>query len=157
MRGIRTKIICAGANNPVTIEADRYLFSMGILYLPDFATNCGGVLGNAMEFAGITEDDLVRLLRDSVAVKYAKLWKIACTLGKTPREVAMDIAEENFQRLQKENEIHRGRSWLQTLLIDFYRRGLFPASLVRLYAQRYFRNMLMRDSHLYEVRLNNIE
>jgi glutamate dehydrogenase/leucine dehydrogenase len=156
MREIRAKIVCAGANNPVTMDADRYLFSQGILYLPDFATNCGGILGNAMEFAGITEEDFMEVLRDSIAKKYQDLWRIACARNIPPREVAIGIGEENLRRLHLENNVHRGRSHLRSILVDLYRHGLVPALLVRSYARRYFRKMLMRDTHLYKSRMDAI-
>ncbi|MFP3910134.1 MAG: hypothetical protein ACLFVX_09780, partial [Archaeoglobaceae archaeon] len=62
MKRIRSKVICAGANNPVTPEADEHLFKEGVLYLPYFATNCGGVLGNAMEFMGLNEKMIEELI-----------------------------------------------------------------------------------------------
>ena len=52
---VAAKIICPGANVPTTSEAEQVLFQRGALSLPDFVTNCGGVLGSSMEFAGLRE------------------------------------------------------------------------------------------------------
>ena len=64
MKRIKAKIICAGANGPVTIKAEKYLFDRGVLYFPDFATNCGGILGNSVEYVGLSEEKLQILLKE---------------------------------------------------------------------------------------------
>ena len=46
---LRCKIICELANGPVTPEADDILFEKGIIDLPDFLANAGGVTVSYLE------------------------------------------------------------------------------------------------------------
>ena len=49
---IEAKVISCGANSPITHEAERRLWERGVVCVPDFVANSGGVLGGTMEFAG---------------------------------------------------------------------------------------------------------
>ena len=51
-KAVRAGIISSGANAPVTPEAVALLHARNVLVLPDFITNCGGVLGIFLEIGG---------------------------------------------------------------------------------------------------------
>jgi glutamate dehydrogenase (NAD(P)+) len=64
----RVKIVAEGANGPVTIEADAEFVKRGVLDIPDFLCNSGGVttsyfesVQNDMNFYWTTEEVLKRL------------------------------------------------------------------------------------------------
>lgn len=59
---IQARVISSIANNPVTDEADRILFSRGIHLMPDFLSNVGGVVVAIIDLLGGTEDDLFKSL-----------------------------------------------------------------------------------------------
>lgn len=52
---IKAKIVLELANGPVTAGADPILFEKGILDLPDFLVNSGGVIGSYFEWVQNTE------------------------------------------------------------------------------------------------------
>jgi glutamate dehydrogenase (NAD(P)+) len=70
---ISAPIICSGANNPVTPEAEALLFEKGVLCLPDFVSNCGGVLGGTMEFASVKKKKIASRRRRSLYLSM-KTW-----------------------------------------------------------------------------------
>ena len=47
---IKAKLVCEGANGPITLEADEILYKKGILVTPDILTNAGGVTVSYFEW-----------------------------------------------------------------------------------------------------------
>ncbi len=56
------KVIVEAANIPTTQSADKYLVSNGILIIPDFIANAGGVIGSFVEYQGRTEKEAFDLI-----------------------------------------------------------------------------------------------
>ncbi len=57
------KIIVEAANIPTTSSADTYLIDKGILIIPDFLANSGGVIGSFVESQGRTEKEAFDLIQ----------------------------------------------------------------------------------------------
>jgi glutamate dehydrogenase (NAD(P)+) len=51
---VRTKLVLQGANIPITPGAEHALAARGVVVVPDFIANAGGVICAAMEYAGAT-------------------------------------------------------------------------------------------------------
>jgi hypothetical protein len=52
---LQTRLVAEGANIPCSIEAEQALAARGVLVLPDFIANAGGVICAAIEYRGGTE------------------------------------------------------------------------------------------------------
>jgi glutamate dehydrogenase len=79
----KVKVVAEGANGPVTIEADKEFQKRGILDIPDFLCNAGGVttsyfesVQNDMNFYWSTEEVLKRL-DDKMSVAFAGVLKMS--------------------------------------------------------------------------------
>ena len=48
---VKARIVCEGANGPVTPDADQILEDRGVLVLPDVLANAGGVIVSYFEWA----------------------------------------------------------------------------------------------------------
>lgn len=66
VNSIRTKLIVPGANIPVTSDAQKVLHKRGILYVPDFIANAGGVTCGAVEYRGGTEDQVFPIISTKI-------------------------------------------------------------------------------------------
>ncbi len=132
------RIISPGANIPITPEAERILFERGALCLPDFATSSGGVLGDTMEFAGMTQARIAALIERRVARRLAWLLEEAARRGVAVRAVAEPLALERHEQLQQAAAHPQPLGRLFAAGLELYRRGWLPRSLVGALAGPYF-------------------
>jgi glutamate dehydrogenase (NAD(P)+) len=77
---VRARIICEGANGPVTPAADAILEDQGVLVLPDVLANAGGVVVSYFEWVqGLQEyfwreEEVNAKLHDIVARAFEETW-----------------------------------------------------------------------------------
>ncbi len=95
---LKTKIICGAANNQLTTKSDgQRLFETGILYIPDYVANAGGLISVADELHPLgysqerVESDIKRI-RNTVE----KIIEISIRDSVPTGEVADALAEERF-------------------------------------------------------------
>jgi len=139
---IAAAVICPGANNPVTGDARTALTARGVLCVPDFLANCGGVLGGTMAFAGIRHERIAPLIGEMLAPLVAGILDRAEKEGSPPRDVAVAIAHGRFEEIRRGAE-HPGLAGrLFGAAMGLYRCGLLPAALVGAMSPRYFRGRL---------------
>lgn len=100
--GLRSGVVCGAANNPLTGHAAaRALAARGILYVPDFLANCGGLIHVAAEWRGYEQ----RLVDEGIERAMARLEEAlaagAATRGETPLEAAERQALERVRRARE--------------------------------------------------------
>jgi glutamate dehydrogenase (NAD(P)+) len=139
---VAARIVAAGANNPVTPEAEVILAKRRALCLPDFVTNCGGVLGGTMEFAGVRREKIVAFVRRYVEAAVAAMLAEAEDAGAPLRAVAERIALDGFRRTKEEAERETFRVRAMNAGLALYRWGLVPVALMRPLAEGYFERRL---------------
>ncbi len=95
---IRCRILAGAANNPlVADEVASALHRRGILYVPDFIANCGGVVHNSVEYRGGTGADIPAALDEAIGRARVVLER-AIAAGRDPLEVARELAIEQTRR-----------------------------------------------------------
>lgn len=134
---VTAPVVCAGANDPASAEAERRLFARGVVHPPDFVSNCGGVLGGTLEFAGVAPGRVAGLVQDAVRRYTASLLERAAREGVAPRAVAEREALERHAQVRRGVENPGLRQRVVGLGIEAYRRGLVPAPLMALLAPRF--------------------
>ncbi|MGB5343327.1 MAG: Glu/Leu/Phe/Val dehydrogenase dimerization domain-containing protein [Thermoanaerobaculia bacterium] len=139
---ISARIICPGANNPATPEAEATLFDRGHLFLPDFVCNSGGVLGGTMEFAGISLEQTASLIEEWMARIIPDLLDQAERSGQSVRSIAEPAALERHRAVRAAAENPSLGSRLMSLALESHRRGWLPESLVGALSKPYFRRSL---------------
>ncbi len=93
---LRCRVVAGAANNPLRDGgAARALHDAGILYVPDFLANCGGIIQVAAEYA--REDDAVVERRIGAACRrVAAVLREARERGCPPLEIALAAARERL-------------------------------------------------------------
>ncbi len=90
---LRAKIILEGANIPASPEAEEVLHGLGVLVLPDFVANAGGVICAAVEYAGGTASQAFAVIEERIRTNTAQMLDMATETGQPPRVVAQRIAQ----------------------------------------------------------------
>ena len=86
---LRCSVIAGAANNPLTdASVAEDLARAGILYVPDFIANCGGIIHVGAEPTGL-DDDQVSLLLADAGQRIVTLLQEASRRGVTPLQVAL--------------------------------------------------------------------
>lgn len=90
---LRAKIVAQGANIPCTLEAERMLAERGILVLPDFIANAGGVICAATEYHGGTEASAFSMIDEKIRANTRAVFDEARRKNILPRAAAIELAE----------------------------------------------------------------
>ena len=86
---VRARIVAQGANIPATPEAEARLHERGVLVLPDFIANAGGVICGAIEYAGGTKAEAFRMIDDQIRTNTTAMLEQSSATGVLPRAAAL--------------------------------------------------------------------
>jgi glutamate dehydrogenase (NAD(P)+) len=95
---LRTKLVIPGANIPMTPDAERTLHERGVVCVPDFVANAGGVICAAMEYHDATEALAFEAIEARIRDNTRQVLDQSRARGETPREAALELAGERVQR-----------------------------------------------------------
>lgn len=93
---IRAKIIAEGANIPATPEIEEKLHRKGILVVPDFVANSGGVISSYVEYTGGTAKQMFSLVEEKIKKNTKLVLERSDRKGVSPRVAALEIAKERI-------------------------------------------------------------
>ena len=141
---IQARIVCPGANNPVDPEAETRLHERGILSVPDFVANSGGVLGGTMEFAAIRRPRIEDFVDHHIGSRVAWLLQEAERQSVLPRTIAVSMALQRLEQLQLAAAHPSFKGRMMAAGLELYRRGWVPSSVVAVLSPQYFASALAR-------------
>jgi glutamate dehydrogenase (NAD(P)+) len=95
---LRTRLVVEGANIPFTLGAERILHERGVLCVPDFIANAGGVICAAMEYHGSTQTAAMQTIEEKVRRNTGMVLEASRERRILPRQAAMEMAEERIRR-----------------------------------------------------------
>lgn len=96
--GVPLDELGAGANIPVTIEAEALLAERGVLCVPDVVANAGGVICAAAEYRGAGRAEAFAEITEKIGDSTAELLDRLRRAPMTPRAAAGQIASERLRR-----------------------------------------------------------
>ena len=91
---LRCKAVLQGANIPTTAKAERILHDRGIISVPDFVANAGGVICASVEYHGGTQNQAFLAIEEKVRENTAEVLQVARAHNQMPRAAALSLAKQ---------------------------------------------------------------
>jgi glutamate dehydrogenase (NAD(P)+) len=98
---IKAKLILQGANIPATRIAEEILMKRGILSVPDFIANAGGVIMAAMEYAKKTEEEAFEAISSKIKKNTKLTLEKAMQEKILPRAASEELAKEKILKAMR--------------------------------------------------------
>jgi len=95
---LNTKLIIEGANIPITHAAESILYKKGIMYVPDFIANAGGVICAAMEYHGANESSAMTTIKEKLMRNTEQVLERAKLENIEPRQAAIELATDRVKK-----------------------------------------------------------
>jgi len=93
VENIKAKIIVEGSNIPMTHEVEKNLTKKGVLVIPDFVANAGGVISSYVEYIGGKQEQMFRLVEEKITKNLKLVLEQMHDYG-YPRGAALHIAKQ---------------------------------------------------------------
>jgi glutamate dehydrogenase (NAD(P)+) len=94
---LKAKLVVQGANIPATRQAEAAMHERGILSIPDFIANAGGVICASVEYHGGTEAVALQTIEDKLRANTYQVLSTARSSKHIPREAADRLAENRLR------------------------------------------------------------
>lgn len=97
VKRLNTKLVAQGANIPCTAEAEQTLHQRGVLVIPDFIANAGGVICAAIEYQKGTQTAAFDYIDERVRANTRIVLEEAMRDRTPPRAAALALAERRVR------------------------------------------------------------
>jgi glutamate dehydrogenase (NAD(P)+) len=102
---LKARIVAQGANIPCTAEAEAALEARGVLILPDFVVNAGGVICAVAEYHGGSESSAFASIEEKIRRNTTQVIEESRRAGTSTRQAATSLA------LTRVHNAERARRW----------------------------------------------
>jgi glutamate dehydrogenase (NAD(P)+) len=89
---LQAKLVLEGANVPITSDAEERLHARGVLVVPDFIANAGGVICAAVEYAGGSERTALEAIDAKLRANTRAVLEASARARRPPRHAAVELA-----------------------------------------------------------------
>lgn len=105
---VQAKVVVEASNIPMRPEIEEALFKRGVLVVPDFVANAGGVISSYAEYRGYNPKQMFRTVETKLRKNVRLVLESSRERGIKPRDVALEIAQERVRRAMRERKLARG-------------------------------------------------
>ena len=105
---VKAKLIVPGANIGVTEKAEAMLHKRGVLCVPDFIANAGGVICGAVEYSGGTEAQVFPIIDEKIRGNTAEMLERMKRERILPRKAAIAMARERVEAAMQYQRFNSG-------------------------------------------------
>jgi glutamate dehydrogenase/leucine dehydrogenase len=95
---LKFKLIVEGSNIPMTEDVEELVHKKGILVVPDFVANAGGVISSYVEYLGGDEKQMFEMIEQKISKNTRIVLEHADKRDVIPRHAAMEIAKERVRK-----------------------------------------------------------
>ena len=95
---IKARVIVEASNIPTTPEIEEHLHKKGILVVPDFLANAGGVISSYAEYMGKNPQHMFDLVEQKITENTKLVLARAKKKSIKPRDAAMNLALERLKK-----------------------------------------------------------
>ncbi|MEM7825749.1 MAG: Glu/Leu/Phe/Val dehydrogenase [Candidatus Aenigmatarchaeota archaeon] len=95
---IKASLVVEAANIAITKKAEEELYKKGVLVVPDFVANAGGVISSYAEYKGFNEEKMFKLVERKIKKNTKLVLKRSKEKQIKPREAAIEIAKERVKK-----------------------------------------------------------
>ena len=93
---IKTKLMVEGGNIPMTDQIEKVLHDRGIITVPDFVANGGGIISSYAELQGSSPTKMFDLVTAKITKATAAVMEKSLADNLYPRQVALELAKANL-------------------------------------------------------------
>lgn len=104
---LKARLVLQGANIPATLEAERTMHEKGILSVPDFIANAGGVITASVEYHGGTEGSALATVSEKITANTQAVLEAAKAQKILPREAAVALARARVEEAMSYRRGHK--------------------------------------------------
>ena len=97
---LKTRLVVQGANIPFTPEAEIMCQAKGMVIVPDFIANAGGVICGSVEHQGGTKEDALDTIAEKIRHNTTLVLERVKATEMSPRQAAMELAKERLVSTQ---------------------------------------------------------
>jgi glutamate dehydrogenase (NAD(P)+) len=95
---LKTRMVLQGANIPFTSGAEQALHERGVLVIPDFIANAGGVICAAMEYRGATQAAAFATIEEKIRANTTAVLDAVSAQRVSPRRAALELTMERVKQ-----------------------------------------------------------
>ncbi len=95
---LQASMVISGANIPMTPGAEQILHQRGVLHVPDFIANAGGVICAAMEYQGASRTAAMDIIEEKITHNVLRVLESARDEQCTTRQAAEAMAQRRVRR-----------------------------------------------------------
>jgi len=95
---LKLKLIVEGSNIPMTPEVEELCHMKGIVVVPDFVANAGGVISSYVKYKGGNEEEMFRMVEEKIVKNTEMVMKNSMKQRVLPRVSALEIAKHRVRK-----------------------------------------------------------
>jgi glutamate dehydrogenase (NAD(P)+) len=98
---VKARLVLQGANIPATSEAEQWMHENGILNVPDFIANAGGVICASVEYHGGNETQAISAIEERIRSNTNEMFQRAAEKKCTPRQAAIQMTRSRIEEAMR--------------------------------------------------------